>query len=159
MKKWLKNTKGFASGFSFMEVLLTMSIFLLLAGVGVGAYFRYYRYSLVNIDYNRALTHIKQARFRALKNPDNSDYGVHLDENCNCLITYKNIYSPADPANIKLSLRGLRIADLNLAPISGTTSDILFEKQTGKTQNMGSFSIENDIESFTLTINSQGVVN
>lgn len=159
MKKLLKNTKGFASGFSFMEVLMTMSLFLLLAGVGVGAYFRYYRYSLVSIDHSRVLTHIKQARFRALKNPDNSDYGVHLDLTCNCLTTYKNTYSPAGPENITLGLRQLRITDLNLAPVSGTTSDILFEKQTGKTQNIGSFTIGNDIESFIFTINSQGVVN
>ncbi len=146
-------------GFTFTEVLLTMGLFLLLAGIGVGAYFKYYQFSLINIDVNKAMTHIKQARFRALKNPDNSDYGVHLDEACRCLTVFKNTYLPGDPENITLELKQLDITDLNLAPNIGITNDIIFQKQTGKTQNIGSFTIGNNIYSYTFTINSQGVVN
>lgn len=145
-------------GFSFTEVMITLSLFILLAGVGVGAYFKYYRQSLINMDINNALTHIKQSRFRALKNPDSSNYGVHLDAACKCLITYKNTYNPADPENITLKLERLNITDLNLAPNIGVTNDIMFEKQTGKTQNIGSFTIGNDIYSYTFNINFQGVV-
>lgn len=141
-----------------MEVMLTMSLFLLLAGVGVGAYFKYYQFSLINIDVTKAMTHIKQARFRALKNPDNSDYGVHLDIPCGCLTTFKDTYNPANADNITLELRQLDITDLNLAPNIGITNDIIFKKQTGKTDNVGSFTIGNAVYSYTFTINSQGVV-
>ncbi len=139
-------------------MMLTMAIFLLLAGVGVGAYFKYYQFSLINIDVSNAMTHMKQARFRALKNPDQSDYGVRLDVPTGRLITFKNTYTPGDPGNIVLELRQIGITDLNLAPNIGTTNDIIFKNQTGKTDNVGSFTVGNDIYSYTFTINSQGVV-
>ena len=145
-------------GFTFIEVMLTVSLFILLASVGIGAYFKYYTFSLINSDVNKSMTFIKQARFRALKNPDNSNYGIHLDSVCKCLITFKNTYSAGDPENITLELQQLDITDLNLAPNIGITNDIIFEKQTGKTQNTGNFTIGNDIYSYTFNINSQGVV-
>jgi len=141
-----------------MEVMLTMGLFLLLAGVGVGAYFKYYQFSLINIDVAKTMTHIKQARFQALKNPDSSDYGVHLDVPCRCLITFRNTYNPAALDNIKLELRQLDITDLNLIPNIGVTNDIIFKRQTGKTDNIGSFTVGNAVYSYTFTINSQGVV-
>lgn len=164
--KFLKNRQAITGkvkhswkrGFSFTEVLLVMSLFILLAGVGIGAYFNYYRSSLVRIEANKVLSHVKEARFRALKNSDYSDYGVHLDPACRCLTIYKNTYSPANPGNITLVLEQMGITDLNLAPNPGITSDILFNKQTGKTENTGSFTVGSEIESFTFTINSQGVV-
>ena len=154
-QQWANNRKAF----TFMEMMLTVALFFLLAGVGVGAYFKYYVFSLASIDVNKAMTHIKQARFRALKNPDNSNYGVHLDANIQTLTTFKNTYNPVDPQNIALTLKQLQITDLNLNPNPGVTNDIIFEKQTGKTQNTGDFTIENDVYSYTFTINSQGVVN
>ena len=157
-KKSLKKIKNSRRGFSFMEVMITLSLFLLLAGVGVGAYFKYYKFSLINVDINQALTHIKQARFRALKNPENANYGVHLDVPCRCLVTYKNTYSPVDSQNITLPLRELEITNINLTPTIGVTSDILFKKQTGKTDNVGSFTLSNQVYSYTFTINAQGVV-
>ena len=95
-----KTKKSRSAGFSFTEVMLTMALFILLAGVGVGAYFRYYTFSMASADINKSLTFIKQARFRALKNPDSSDYGIHLDVPCKCLIAFKDSYNPADPQNI-----------------------------------------------------------
>ena len=145
-------------GFTFIEVMLTISLFILLASVGTGAYFKYYTFSLINYDVNESMTIIKQARFRALKNPDNSDYGVHLDPVCKCLIVFKETYSAGNPGNITLELQRLNITDLNLDPNIGITNDIIFEKQTGKTQNFGNFTIGNDIYSYTFNINSQGVV-
>ena len=145
-------------GFTFIEVMLTVSLFILLASVGTGAYFKYYAFSLINSDVNESMTFVKQARFRALKNPDNSDYGIHLDPVCKCLITFKNTYSAGNPENITMELQRLNITDLNLAPNIGITNNIIFEKQTGKTQNTGNFTIGNDIYSYTFNINSQGVV-
>lgn len=155
MKKALRITKGF----TFIEMMITVALFFLLAGVGVGAYFKYYVFSMASTDVSKTMTLIKQARFRALKNPDNSNYGVHLDATSHHLTVFENSYNPADPQNIKLDLEQLQITDLNLNPNPGVTNDIIFEKQTGKTQNTGSFTIENDVYSYTFTINSQGIVN
>ena len=153
--QWPHNQKGF----SFMEVMLTMSLFLLLAGVGVGAYFKYYTFSLANADVKNTFTLLKQARFRALKNPDSSDYGVHLDPATRTLTVFKNTYNPVDPENIELELEQLDITDLSLNPSIGITDDVIFQKQTGKTSNNGAFTISNQTLNYTFTINSQGVIN
>ncbi len=160
IRLWRKNTKkAVLLGFSFTEVMITISLFLLLAGVGVGAYFKYYTFALANADIDNALTLIKQARFHALKNSHNSDYGVHLDIATQSLTIFRGTYIPVNPENTVLELEQLRITDLSLNPNVGVTNEILFEKQTGKTQNAGNFTIENDIYNYTFTINSQGVVN
>lgn len=161
MKKTIiKNTKGVVLlGFSFTEVMITIALFLLLAGIGVGAYFKYYTFALANSDIENTLTLIKQARFHALKNPYNSNYGVHLDNATQNVTIFRDTYTPGASENIVLELEQLRITDLSLNPNIGVTNEILFEKQTGKTQNAGNFTIENNIYTYTFTINSQGVVN
>lgn len=146
-------------GFSFIEVMIAISLFILLAGVGTGAYFGYYQRALVNSDIQKTLTLIKQARFRALKNPDNSNYGIRLDAATQTVTSFRDTYSPVAPDNVVLELEQLGITNLNLLPTLGVTNDIIFEKQTGKTQNTGSFTISNINFSFTYSINSQGVVN
>lgn len=156
-KSEIRNQK--CKGFSFIEVLLTMALFLLLAGVGVGAYFNYYLFSLANADVKNTFTLLKQARFRALKNPDSSDYGVHLDPATRTLTIFRNTYSPVDPQNIDLELEQLDITDVSLNPSIGITDDIIFQKLTGKTSNSGTFTISNQTLNYTFSINSQGVIN
>lgn len=159
-KRSFKNTIGFIlAGFSFTEVMITIALFLLLAGIGVGAYFKYYTFALANADVENALTLIKQARFHALKNPYASNYGVHLDTATQSLTVFRDTYAPGSPGNVVLELEQLRIADLSLNPNIGVTNEILFENQTGKTGNTGNFTIENEVYNYTFTINSQGVVN
>lgn len=154
-----KIKKSQRGGFSFIEVLLTMALFLLLAGVGVGAYFNYYVFALANADVKSTFTLLKQTRFRALKNPDSSDYGVHLDPATRTLTVFRNVYNPVDPENIVLELEQLDITDLSLNPSIGVTDDILFQKLTGKTSNTGTFTISNPTLNYTFSINPQGVIN
>ncbi len=148
----------FSGGFSLTEIILTASLFLLLAGVGVGAYFRYYQGALVNADIDSALTLIKNTRFKAMKNPGGDNYGVHLDSATNSLVRFRNTYSPGLMENVVLDLNTLTIQDLSLSPSIGVTNEILFENKTGKTLNAGTFRIGNEITSYTFNINTQGVV-
>ncbi|MCI0469500.1 MAG: type II secretion system GspH family protein, partial [Nitrospirae bacterium] len=61
----MRNAK-LKKGFSLTEVIITISLFILLAGGGVGAYFNYYMVSLYNADVDNAMTLIKNTRFKAL---------------------------------------------------------------------------------------------
>ncbi|MBN1258891.1 prepilin-type N-terminal cleavage/methylation domain-containing protein [Candidatus Peregrinibacteria bacterium] len=145
-------------GFSFIEVILTMSLFLILAGVGIGAYFKYYHFSLLTMDVNKTMAFIKETRFRAQKNATNSDYGVHLDPATRALIRFANSYSASDPSNISMVLEQLDILSMDLQPAPGVTDEIIFENQTGKTLNHGSFTIGTADYQKIFTINPQGVV-
>lgn len=148
-----KNTKGF----SLVEILLTASIFIMLASLGVGAYFQYYKASLNNIDINKTITHIKRARSLAQKNPNNSDYGVHIDTVNNQFIIFESMYTQGAPGNIILELQNLTIQDVSLNP-NPPTRDILFERQTARTQNDGTITIGNQDTSFTISVNPLGVI-
>ncbi|MBU0577986.1 hypothetical protein KJ742_06575 [Patescibacteria group bacterium] len=145
--------------FSFIEVIITTSLFLLLAGIGIGSYFQYYSFSLIKSDVDHTLTLVKQTRFKALKNPTNDNYGIHIDPVTRMITGFRDSYNPLDSENITIELEQLGITDLSLNPSVGVTNEILFETQTGKTQNSGSFTIGNDNYSYTININPQGVVN
>ena len=127
-----------------------------LASVGVGAYFRFYRFSLVNNDVSKVIKVLHEARFRAMKNPYNSDYGIHLGSGNSELTVFRETYSPADPENIVTPLEQLDITELDLLPNSGITNNIVFKNMTGKTENSGSFTVSKDEFSFTFSINEQG---
>ena len=146
-------------GFSLTEVIITISLFILLAGGGVGAYFNYYMVSLYNADVDNAMTLIKNTRFKALKNATIKDYGVHIDTATNTLTGFRSAYAPGDPENVSVQLKQLSVTDLSLNPMPGSSNEILFKKQTGKTENTGSFTIGKDAYTYVFNINAQGVVN
>jgi len=158
MKELKFDIKGCKKGFTFIEIILTMSLFLILAGVGVGAYFKYYSFSLIKNDISNAMTVIKQTRFSALKNATGSDYGIHIDSTTRTITGFKNVYNASDSENKVARLEQLNITELSLNPNIGSTNEIIFQVQTGKTLNYGSFKIGNDTYSYTININPQGVV-
>lgn len=145
-------------GFTFAEVIIALSLFLILAGVGVGAYFRYYGFALIDMDIHNTATLLSQARFLSQKNPTSSDYGIHLDPVTNSIIQFRGSYSPVAVDNQVLRLGALRIADVNLNPNQGVTMDIVFQKQVGKTVNSGTFTLSGNDFTYTFSINLQGVI-
>ena len=155
MKDRFQNNTG---GFSFVEVMITLALFLLLAGVGMGAYFQYYSFSLKNHDVNESINLLQKARFKALKNATSTDYGVHIDTGMNMITGFEPPYNPNDPQNVTVELKELTIMDLNIQPSIGVTEDIIFEATTGKTMNTGTFTLGTNDYSYTFTINAQGVI-
>lgn len=148
-----------SNGFTFTEVIIAISIFMILAGVGVGAYFRYYNFALVDMDVNGAITLITRTRFLAQKNATSSDYGVHLDPATHTLTQFRDAYVPGAPENVNFKMGVLGITDTALNPVPGVTDRIVFERWTGKTVNWGTFTIGNADYTYTFNINPQGVVN
>jgi len=144
------------SAFTFVEIMLTLSIFMVLASLGVGSYFNYYNFSLVNHDVGRVTKVLHEARFRAMKNPYNDNYGVHIGTGTSELTIYRDTYTPGNPENTVTALEQIDISQLNLIPNPGVTNEILFENITGKTQNSGSFTVMKNEFNHTFSINSQG---
>ena len=145
-------------GFTMIEILMVTAIMMLMVAIGFGAHFRFYAHAYINTDVDNVTTNIKQARFQAIKNADNSDYGVHFDDTAHTLTTFKGSYNPSAPSNVTLGLEQLEITDLSLMPNLGVTNEILFENPNGKTQNTGSFTVGSGSENFTFNINLQGII-
>jgi len=144
------------NGFTLSEVLITMALFLVLASLGVGSYFQYYTFSLINNEVNNINSTLHETRFKALKNPYNSNYGIHLNMGTGEITSFRDTYTPSDPENIMIQLDQLNISTLNLQPTPGTTNEIIFDNITGKTQNSGSFTVGNSNFTFDFNINLQG---
>ncbi len=153
-----RNNRNHPKGFTFTEVVISLALFMVLAGVGVGAYFQYYSFALVDMDIHNATTLLNQARFLAQKSPTPSDYGIHLDPATSTLTQFKGTYSPMGVDNQVLRLGSMRITNTHLNPNPGVTSDIIFEKQVGKTVNWGTFTIASKDSTFTFSINPEGVI-
>jgi Tfp pilus assembly protein PilE len=145
------------AGFTFSEVMITMGLFMVLASVGMGAYFKYYQFSLINNDLGKITKILHETRFKALKNPYGSNYGVHISSGANEFVVFRDTYTPSNPENMTVKLERMDITDLNLMPNPGVTNNIVFQKMTGKTQNSGSFKVRKDDFVSTIHINSQGV--
>ena len=160
MKNLLKkNTGSGSSGFTFVEVMLTLALFIILASVGFGAYFQYYKFSLMNVDITNTQSLLKNTRFRALKNPNGSDYGIYINDSTNEIISFEGEeYTPGDSSNTVLELEALQVSNLSLNPVLGSTNEIIFEASTAKTENTGSFTIGNSNYIHTFYINAQGAI-
>lgn len=156
--KYLDLIKGNKKGFTFVEVIIVLSLFIVLSGIGIAAYFDYYKFSLIKNDVSSAFTLVKETRFRALKNPTNTNYGIHIDVPTRTVTGFEGTYNPLEDTNQDVVLEQLDIKELFLNPTPGTTNEIIFEAQTGKTVNYGSFTIGNDNFEKIISINSQGVV-
>ena len=132
-----------------------MGLFFVLAGIGVGAYFNYYKTSLLNDDINNAINLMKETRFNALKNPGNSKYGVHIDLATKTITGFRGeTYDALDGLNRTVLLQNAQLSNINLQPTPGVTSDIIFSARTGKTENTGSFQVGD----YVISINAQGTI-
>lgn len=158
LKSSVSEKRRNSKGFSLTEIIIASSLFMILAGLGIGSFYNYYQSSLIKNDYDNVLTLMKNTRFRALKNATDDNYGVFIDVDGNKMTGFRDTYTPGTPDNKPVDLSLLTVSDLSLAPNSGTTNTIIFEKRTGKTANTGSFTLSFDNQDFVITINAQGVI-
>jgi len=158
MKSKINTIKENKTGFSFIEVMTTLGIFFLLASVGMGAYFQYYKFALINNDIHSAQTLIRNTRFKALKNPTGSNYGGHIDEATNEITGFEGSYVHGATTNTVVALEQVTVTNLNLMPSPSNTHEIIFQAGTAKTQNTGSFSVGTINYNYTITINAEGAI-
>ncbi len=158
MEHKTKQIRGKTKGFTLVELMVTLALFFVLASIGLGAYFQYYSFSLINNEVSKVQGLMKNARFKALKNPNGSAFGIHLDPVDREITSFENTYVDGNSGNEVLILEQMEISNLNLQPSVGSTNEILFESRTSKTVNTGSFAISKDDFTYTININSQGAI-
>jgi len=121
-----------------------------------GIYRIHLSFSLINNDISQIQDMLHQTRFKALKNPYNSDYGLFINIGKAELTSFRDVYSDGNSENIVIELEQLNISNINLQPNPGVSNEILFENITGKTSNDGSFTVIGPDFSYDFNINFQG---
>ncbi len=145
-------------GFSLIEMIIVVSIFVLLVGGSVVAFSRFGEKQIVKSTVSEILSELDEARSLTLASYDNTVYGVHIESDQ--IIFFKgSIYSPSDPDNniIELSEK-VSISNISLF---GGGDDVIFQRLTGKTDQYGTLTISlvsDPTETETITIQESGII-
>ncbi|OGF69419.1 hypothetical protein A3H65_04225 [Candidatus Giovannonibacteria bacterium RIFCSPLOWO2_02_FULL_45_14] len=143
-------------GLTLLEILVAMAIILVLGTFAVLAFSNYSKNSLLGAARARVISEINYARSETLASENKSSWGVHFGSSQ--IVRFKgSSYSSSDPSNISINLpEGTTISSINL----GGSSEVIFERLTGRTVNTGSIKIEltsNSMSSTTINIYASGL--
>ncbi len=144
-------------GFTLVELLITLSIMGVIAGIVVGSFAGARSSQILQGATDETLATLAAARARALASRGGNRYGVHIASDAMTLFIGP-VYQAATSTNEKYALdSSLEIASVSLA---GGGSDIVFEKLTGKTNQYGSFVLRlkaEPVRAHTISVSATGV--
>ena len=125
-------------GFTFIELLTALSIFMVLAVMSVGVYFAFRPQNVLESDARRVESVLRLARTRTLSSLNSSNFGVHM-EATQAVLFEGSSYDSGDPGNKAFALASVNeIYDITLA---GGGDDVVFDKLTGTTQQWGTVAL------------------
>lgn len=143
-------------GFTLIELMMSISILFLLFTLVNHGFIKKQRSMEFEIAKDYLYNQLYEAREHSRNFKDGSVYGVHLDTNKHEWFKWDTYSESAVIATSELPL----FIEINSFAINGWGNDIIFEKNTGKTQNFGTFKmVSNDWEIIKFEINNQGLIN
>lgn len=117
-----------------MELLITISIVVVLAAVGVVFYLDYAKNIELKTATNTLISDLKQSQSKSMSGVENKRWGIHF---VNGDSDYYEIFSsPTDYSDVDKNIiltRFLAKGVSFLDPIPGSSKDIIFNKITGST--------------------------
>lgn len=152
------------SGLTFVEVLVTISIAAIIAGIGFSAFYQWRNsVSLIN-QVDELKSKIVEIRQSAISAAGETNWGIHFEDN-QYIIFSGDSYNQSDPNNQIVTLKSANIANAATTLSNGNESfgpDLIFTKFTGQTPNIGTVTLvstNNQEISYSFTIDSLGKIN
>lgn len=145
-------------GFSLIEMIIVVSIFVLLVAGSVVAFSRFGEKQIIKSTVSEVLSELDEARSLTLASYDNTVYGVHIESD---KITFfkGSTYSPSDPDN-NITELSEKVSISNIS-LFGGGDDVIFQRLTGKTDQYGTLTISlvsDPTETKTITIQESGII-
>lgn len=142
-------------GFTFIEFITALSIFVVLAVMSVGVYFAFRPQNVLEADARRVESVLRLARTRTLSSLNSSNFGVYM-EAAQVVLFEGSAYDSGDPGNEIFELASVNeIYDITLA---GGGDEVVFDKLTGTTEQAGTVSLRVKADSAqTRTVYIQGI--
>lgn len=146
------------TGFTLLELLLTISILAIIAGFGVSSYRNYGKNAELELTGKSIINDLRHIRIKASSGNERRAWGIHF---VNGMDDYYELFSTpttySDGSKIITDTIYLpRSVELN-NPSEGMTTDILFSSITGATTNH-SITIESEGVQKTITVTTSGTV-
>jgi len=147
------------SGFTLVEMILTVSLFaLIFASVSVVFANMVNAQGLLSKG-NEVVQSLREARSNAVAQRENSDWGVRLDNISSphqYIVFRGSTYASRDTSfdQVIIFPESVELDNISI----GGGQDIIFIKRTGRTSQSGSFDLIADSETYTVSINSLGLV-
>jgi len=145
------------SGFTLLELLLTIGISAIVAGIAVGTYTGVFRELELESARTQLISDLREVRARAVSVEDGKKWGIHF---INSTDDYYEIFSTptnyADGSKVVATTVYLAGGITFVDPAESITDDIIFNKHTGATT-ANSITIKNAWDSNkTISVNSSG---
>lgn len=145
-------------GFTTIEIVIVLVIAAIIFTIAVSVFSRFNKNQALGGSADDVASVLVQARSQTLSGKDYYAYGVHF-ENDRVVLFRGESYDPSTTTNKEVRLSVLStIVDISLA---GGGSDVLFQKQTGATNESGTIVValsDDTSASTTITISPTGVV-
>jgi prepilin-type N-terminal cleavage/methylation domain-containing protein len=115
-------------GFTLLEILIIVAIFVALAGIGLSAFYNFNRHHALEKDTRAVFSVLEDARSRTLSAKNDSSWGVHF-ESTKVVLFEGTDYDASDPKNFLILLSShVEISSIDLT--DGAQS-ITFQRLTG----------------------------
>ena len=138
-------------GFTLIEIMITVAIFAMLAGLGLLMSFQTYRSSNLQGEVDHVISSLLRARSQAMNNIDQTTHTVCYDSGAKQYLTTEGTCTT--PVNPEIIPSGG-----NFTITNWPTSGITFEQLTGNTPGV-TMTISDGIKTRTIATNQYGQIN
>jgi len=161
MPKKQKISKGVCkkdslTGFTALEILVSLSIMAFLIVVSVGSFSKVRNARALDSAVESASSLIREARSRAMASEDGSQFGVYFEPS-RAVLFKGTVFMEGDPNNKTY----LPPNEVEIASVNFLASSIVFKKLTGDAENPGNVSVrlKNDpANAKTIFVNEAGLI-
>lgn len=153
---------GEPTGFTLIEVLLTVGIIGIIGAVGVSTFIGYKKTQDLDSASKALVSYLRDAHQRATSQDQSAKWGVHLDAPSGERNFYEIFYGDDYSSGIKTEKIYLPNSVAFADPVPGSSKDIIFSKLTGFSQGGSKtvvISSASDPSSYkTINISSVGLI-
>lgn len=137
------------TGFSMIEMVVTMGIFIFVIGFSFGMGLDTYGRGDLNTERDMLVSLLYKARSRAINNINESAHGLYIDSpNDKYVVFQGSAYSSGDPLNEEFPFDGsVKLEGLN---------EVVFLPLSGQVPNPGDMHIKNDAKTYFIEVNGEG---
>lgn len=133
-----KPTLANISGFTLIEVLLTLAIIMILFGATITVFPSFQVNTDLDISASELIQTMRDARNKSINGEMNDTYGVYLEADKYTLFRGSS-YNVSDPNNIVYNIPSTLV--INNFNLTGTGTNVIFQKATGRALQTGTVDI------------------